>query len=70
MTDLSEIITQDFEIMKDMLSEIELKILGVEEIKQTEFYQPIKRMIFEAWCDTCDKKDNFLFGNNNTQLDT
>lgn len=54
-------IASDFATMKQMLSEIELKISGVHPHKQIEFYKPIKHMIFEAWQDACNPNDTFLY---------
>lgn len=53
--------TDNFNVMREMLSEIELKLLGVDPIKQYQFYQPIKQMIFEAWQDACNPDDTFLY---------
>lgn len=61
--DFGEVITEDFNTMRSMLSEIELKIIGVKQANQIKFYQPIKHMIFEAWQDACNSKDTFLFPN-------
>ena len=58
---LFEVITEDFNTMREMLSDIELKILGVDQLTQLQFYKPIKYMIFEAWVDTCNKEDEFLY---------
>lgn len=58
---LADINTQDFNTMRSMLSEIEMKIMQVDPLRQMEFYKPIKTMIFEAWCDACNPKDDFLF---------
>lgn len=53
--------TEDFNTMRSMLSEIEMKIMQVDPIKQREFYMPIRTMIFEAWQDACNNNDQFLF---------
>lgn len=55
------VITEDFNTMRSMLSEIELKILGVDLEKQQVFIQPIKNFICEAWLDACNKDDQFLY---------
>lgn len=54
--------TEDFNTMRSMLSEIEMKIMQVDPIKQKQFYQPLQQMIFEAWQDACNPDDSFLFG--------
>lgn len=54
-------LTEDFNTMRDMLAEIELKILGVDLERQQTFIQPIKNFIFEAWSDACNKEDAFLY---------
>ena len=41
--------TDDFNTMRQMLSEIELKLVGVDPIRQKKFYLPLKNMIFMAW---------------------
>lgn len=53
--------TDDFNTMRSMLSEIEMKIMQVDPIKQRQFYSPIQNMIFEAWQDACNPDDSFLF---------
>jgi len=58
---LRDMNTEDFNVMRSMLSEIEMKIIQLSPIKQKEFYQPLQRMIFEAWSDACNPNDNFLF---------
>lgn len=59
--DLRDMNTEDFNTMRSMLSEIELKIMQVDPLKQKQFYTPIRDMIFEAWQDACNPDDNFLF---------
>lgn len=54
-------ITEDFNTMRSMLSEIELKILGVDLDKQQVFIQALKNFICEAWQDACNQDDTFLF---------
>lgn len=58
---LMDVNTEDFNTMRAMLSEIEMKIMQVDPIKQMQFYKPIKHMIFEAWQDACNPDDTFLF---------
>lgn len=53
--------TEDFNTMRSMLSEIEMKIMQVDPLKQREFYLPIQQMIFEAWQDAGNPDDSFLF---------
>jgi hypothetical protein len=64
------VINGDFKTMHEMLSAIELKISGVEPFRQIEFYTPVKNMIFEAWCDTCNSEDSFLFKQPSIKPDT
>lgn len=59
--DLRDMNTEDFNTMRSMLSEIELKIMQVDPLKQKQFYTPIRDMIFEAWQDACNPDDTFLF---------
>lgn len=54
--------TEDFNTMRSMLSEIEMKIMQLDPLKQREFYLPIQQMIFEAWSDACNPNDSFLYG--------
>jgi hypothetical protein len=58
---LRDINTEDFNVMRDMLSEIELKTLQVDPLKLRQFYQPLQHIIFEAWQDACNPDDNFLY---------
>jgi hypothetical protein len=58
---LNDMNTEDFNTMREMLSEIEMKIMQVDPIIQHQFYQTIKLVIFEAWCDACNPDDIFLF---------
>ena len=53
--------TTDFNVMRSMLSEIEMKIIQVDPLKQERFYRFIKGAIFEAWCDACNPEDSFLY---------
>lgn len=53
--------TEDFNTMRQMLSDIEIKIMQLDPLKQKQFYQPIQYMICEAWQDACNNKDNFIF---------
>lgn len=59
---LAEMNTEDFNTMREMLSEIEIKIMQLDPMKQRQFYLPIQRMIFEAWQDTCNPNDSFIYG--------
>jgi len=56
-----EINTSDFKVMHEMLSEIEIKTLGVAPDKLHIFMNPIRHLIFESWQDVCDENDSFLF---------
>lgn len=53
--------TNDFNTMRQMLSDIEINIMQVDPLKQFEFYQPIQNMILEVWHDSRNKNDTFLF---------
>lgn len=53
--------SEDFNTMRDMLSEIEFKLLGTDPIKQKKFYQPLQSFIYEAWKDACNPDDSFLY---------
>ena len=57
--------TEDFNTMRSMLNEIELKIIQLDPLKQKKFYQPIQTMIYEAWKDTCNPTDAFLYSTKN-----
>jgi len=57
-----DINTDDFNLMREMLSEIEMEIMQVDPVKQLEFYLPLKNLIFAAWEDACDPNDPFLYG--------
>lgn len=59
---LHNINTEDFNTMREMLSEIEIKIMQLDPLKQKQFYQPIQHMIFEAWQDACNPNDSFIYG--------
>lgn len=59
---LAEMNTEDFNTMRSMLSEIEMKIMQLDPLKQKEFYKPIQYMIFEAWQDACNPNDSFIYG--------
>jgi hypothetical protein len=56
--------TEDFNTMRSMLSEIEMKIMQVDPLRQKQFYLPLQQIIFEAWSDACNPSDSFLFPNN------
>lgn len=58
---LADMNTEDFNVMRSVLSEIEMKIMQVDPLKQKQFYQPIQRMILMAWEDACNPNDSFLF---------
>lgn len=58
---LMEMNTEDFNTMRSMLSEIEMKIIQLSPLKQKQFYRPLQSLIFEAWYDACNPKDNFLY---------
>jgi hypothetical protein len=58
---LMDMNTEDFNVMRSMLSEIEMKIMQVDPIKQKQFYLPLQQIILEAWSDACNPDDSFLF---------
>lgn len=58
---LADMNTEDFNTMRSMLSEIEMKIMLLDPLKQKEFYKPIQQMILTAWEDACNPNDTFLF---------
>jgi len=62
---LSEMNTNDYNTMRSMISEIELKLIGVDPLKQKRFYQRLQSIIFEAWQDASNPNDSFLFPKNN-----
>ncbi len=64
---LMEMNTEDFNTMRSMLSEIEMKIMQLDPLKQRIFYKPIQDMIFEAWIDACNANDSFLYGSTITK---
>lgn len=53
--------TEDFNTMRQMLSDIEIKIMQLDPMKQRQFYLPLQRIIFLAWQDVCNPDDPFLF---------
>lgn len=53
--------TDDFYTMRSMLSEIEMKIIQLDPMKQRSFYKFIQKMILEAWQDACNPEDSFLY---------
>ena len=58
---LADMNTEDFNVMRSMLSEIEMKIMQLDPLNQREFYLPLQRIIFEAWSNACNPDDPFLF---------
>lgn len=59
--DWKDIINDDFETMSGMLSVIKERIQNVPPSKQRDFYEPLRRMIFEAWQDATNPEDTFLY---------
>lgn len=55
-----KIIDDDFEGMKNMLDHIREKITQYPVYTQLAFIKPIKSIIFEAWQDSLNEKDEFL----------
>ena len=53
--------TDDFNIMRGMLSDIERNIMQADPLRQLEYYQPLQAMILEAWQDSGDPYNTFLF---------
>lgn len=58
---LSDMNTEDFNVMRSMLSDIEMKIMQVDPIKQKQFYSALQHIIMLAWEDACNPQDKFLF---------
>ncbi len=58
---LMDMNSEDFNVMRSMLSEIEMKIMQLDPIKQKQFYLPLQRIICEAWQDACNPDDSFLY---------
>ena len=54
------IIEDDFKGMKNMLDHIREKITQYPVYTQLEFIKPLKSVIFEAWQDAIDDKNEFL----------
>lgn len=54
------IIENDFTGMKNMLDHIREKIIQYPVYTQLEFIKPLKSIIFEAWQDAIDDKNEFL----------
>jgi hypothetical protein len=61
--ELANMNTEDFNIMRDMLSEIERNIMQLHPLHQKEFYKHMQTVILYAWEDTCNPNDRFLFHN-------
>lgn len=57
----AEIVADDFEAMQKMLSDIQIKLMGVHPRKQFDFCRHFKYMILEAWQDANNPDDSFLF---------
>jgi hypothetical protein len=60
-TTLLDMNTEDFNAMRSMLSDIELKIMQLDPMKQRQFYLPIRDLIIEAHRDVNNPDDTFLF---------
>lgn len=63
MKTLTNIVDEDFESMHNFLNEIQIRTLGVDPSILMDFIRPLKNMIFEAWLDTSNSEDPFLFKN-------
>ena len=61
---LMDVNTDDFNVMRSMLTEIEMKIMQLDPLKQRQFYKPIRDIIFEAYMDATNPEDSFLYQNN------
>jgi hypothetical protein len=59
--DWAELVTEDFNNMRSMISDIEIKLMGVDYETQRRFYRPILYMIVEAHRDANNSEDSFLF---------
>jgi len=49
-------ITDDFNTMRNMLTDIEISIMPATLSEQIEFYQPLQGMILAAWLETTGEK--------------
>jgi Trm5-related predicted tRNA methylase len=58
---LANMNTDDFNTMRSMLSDIELKIMPLDPIHQKQFYLPLQNMILAAWEEA--NSQNFTFKN-------
>lgn len=58
---LNDMNTEDFNTMRSMLSEIELKIMQLDPLLQRQFYHPIQMIIFESWDDATDPENKWLY---------
>lgn len=58
---LHDVITEDFNTMRGMISDIEVKLMGVDPAKQLVFIKALKTVIYEAWADAKNTDDSFLF---------
>ena len=63
MSEINKTVTEDFNNMRSMLSAIEINLLGVDSLKQKQFYQPLLYMITEALLDSKNNNDTYLFPN-------
>jgi hypothetical protein len=59
------IINDDIDTMISMLNKIKVNINNVDLNTQMIFINPIKTMILEAYLDSCNKQDSFLYPNLN-----
>lgn len=56
---LADMNTEDFNTMRSMLSDIELRIMVLDPIHQKQFYLPLQNMILAAWEEA--NSQNFTF---------
>jgi hypothetical protein len=59
---LQDMNTEDFNTMRSMISEIEMKLLQVDPLKQKAFYMTMQGVIFNTWEIACNPNDPFLYG--------
>lgn len=53
-------ITQDFQVMKSMLDDIELSLMQNTPLEQIAFYRPIQTMILYAWEERGGYKQDYI----------
>jgi hypothetical protein len=59
-----DINTEDYNTMRSMISDIELKLIQVDPMTQRWFYSFMKEVIYEAWVDANNEDSNVFIKNN------